>query len=406
MKTNTNTSRKQTPNKVLENTALVHLQVTVWSGQAKLDPSDIRLGDGGKLPPADVAQIGNKKICDPKLLKVFTTQRERIRTVVTDYGVPLMGGYAIPVDAVPKITPILDELMKEFEAAKEKFMASYDEALENWIQEHPEFASAIRNSVLSAEQAGERISAGYSIFQLSPVKGGEALLDGTDRSMSNALIEDIQREARKFYDKYGHDAVAKVDPRTSATWKNLRFKVGGLTFLDAKFDALHDLLQETIDLYAANPGSVSGLPLAQLKHNALVMSSDEIHRVLAGTRAADTDADSAPAEDAPVSSAPAPVLESSATSVEAVGALADAAPEEASAENKSASAPDADPVPEVAKPRAAHASPNADFDELFGDLDSLLSEPSDVAEDSANDDPAEQVEPAKRVVQTLDWGAW
>lgn len=395
---------------VLENTALVHLRVTVWSGQAKLDPSDIRLGDGGKLPPADVAQIGHKKICDPKLLKTFTTQRERIRNVVTDVGVPLMGGYAVPVDAVPRIQPVIDKLIEEFEAAKEAFLASYDQALDNWIQEHPEFASAIRSSVLSAEQAGERISASYSIYQLAPVAGCETLLSGTDTSMSNALIEDIQREARKFYDRYGNDAVTKVDPRTSATWKNLRFKVGGLTFLDAKFDALYDLLQETIDLYAASSGSVTGLPLAQLKHNALVLSSDEIHRVLDGTKAADTDADSAPAEDAPEEVAPtvAPAVSSSPAETPAHAGPAKAP------EDMSASTPDADPAPEAAQPRAAKASPNADFDELFGDLDALLSDDvtSETVADNARDDALEQSKAvpqppsAERIASTMDWGAW
>lgn len=395
----------------LDLTALVHLKVSVWSGQAKLDPSDIRLGDGGKLPPAEVAQIGNKKICDPKLLKVFTTLRERIRNTVTDYGVSLMGGYAVPVDAVPKIVPVLDKLIAEFDEAKEKFMASYDEAVENWIQEHPEFATAIRNSVLSAEQAGERISATYSIYQLSPIKGSEELLDGTDQSMSNALIEDIQREARKFYDKYGRDSIAKVDPRTSATWKNLRFKVSGLTYLDAKFDALHDLLQETIDLYAAGSGSVTGINLATLKHNALVLSTDEIHRVLSGDSSADASVDSAPSDDSPADAdnGQSDAVESTDTAPEPDQPTT----EGAVAEEVSASNPDTDSAKESAAPEeGGQPAQDSDFDALFGDLDDFLTENMEGEGDSASEeaptqeDTAQQGHSAERVVTTMDWGAW
>ena len=39
-----------------------------------------------------------KKICDPAKLKVFKTLKEQARRALQNVGLPLLGGYAVPLD--------------------------------------------------------------------------------------------------------------------------------------------------------------------------------------------------------------------------------------------------------------------------------------------------------------------
>ncbi|WP_193085863.1 MULTISPECIES: DUF3150 domain-containing protein [Halomonas] len=402
MMTRNNTSAADTNTETLDQVALVQLDVSVWSGQTQLRAEDIRLGDGGQLPPAKVAQIGNKKICDPDTLRVFRTLRETIRSTVTDHGVPLMGGYAVPQEVIPKVVPKLETLIKKFEDAKEHFLTSYDASLEAWIDDNPGFSKEIRRSALPVEDVRDRISANFKIYQLAPVAGAEEHVGGKEE-MSDSLISEIQKTARKFYDKYGKSTVTKVDPRTRATWQNMRFKVGGLTFLDAKFDALHELLQQTIDLYG--DASVTGTNLAQLKHNALVMSTDEIHTYLSGNATATTpDADQDDAGDAAEATASGDDLDQPTT---------DSSTETAPAPVSDSTSPS--PVDDDSAQEAASGRSEVDdFDSMFGDLDSLLSDDEDATTetltegDKAQDDdaPAPSPTPDTQHVASADWGAW
>ncbi|WP_075881903.1 DUF3150 domain-containing protein [Vreelandella massiliensis] len=401
MMTRNNAKAADTNTETLDQVALVQLNVSVWSGQTQLKAEDIRLGDGGKLPPAKVAQIGNKKICNPDDLKVFRTLRETIRNTVTDHGVPLMGGYAIPQDVVSKVVPKLEMLIKKFEDAKEKFLASYDQSLEDWIAENPGFSNEIRRSALPVEDVRDRISASFKIYQLAPVAGAEEHVGGKVE-MSDSLITEIQKTARKFYDKYGKASVSKVDPRTVATWQNLRFKVSGLTFLDAKFDALNDLLQETIDLYG--DASVTGTNLAQLKHNALVLSTDEIHTYLSGGATA-TPTDDADQDDADETADASDSSEAHTTDTSSQPAHADAS------ESASTSTADADAADSEAN---ADGDDGDDFDSMFGDLDSLLSgdesadtdAPTEADQEQGEDDSTSTTQPETQKVASVDWGAW
>lgn len=401
MMTRNNTSAADTDinTETLDQVALVQLDVSVWSGQTQLRAEDIRLGDGGQLPPAKVAQIGNKKICDPDTLRIFRTLREKIRSTVTDYGVPLMGGYAVPQDAIPKVIPKLEMLINDFEDAKEHFLISYDASLEAWIDDNPGFSKEIRRSALPVEDVRDRISANFKIYKLAPVAGAEEHVGGK-KEMSDALISEIQKSARKFYEKYGKATVTKADPRTRATWQNLRFKVGGLTFLDAKFDQLHELLQQTIDLY--EEVSVTGTNLAQLKHNALIMSTDEIHTYLSGNATATTpDADQDEAGDAAEATASGDDLDQPTT---------DSSTEAAPVSDSASPSPVDD---DSAQESTSERSEVDDFDSMFGDLDSLLSDDEDstnetLTEGKAKDDdaPASMPTPSTHKVSSDDWGAW
>ena len=159
--TNATTTNATTALQQLDKFALVNLSISIWSGQAKLLASELELGDGGKLPSEKVALLGNKKICDPAKLKVFKTLKEQARRALQNVGLPLLGGYAVPLDEFDNVQKVLDDVLRKFESAKQDFLTSYDQAIQSWIADNPEDADLIRGGVKDVRDVADRIKGDY-----------------------------------------------------------------------------------------------------------------------------------------------------------------------------------------------------------------------------------------------------
>lgn len=257
--------------------ALVSIDITVWSGQAKLSAKDLK--GVSHLPSEKVAQLGNKKICDPQKLKVFNTLREQARVALQEVGMPLLGGYAIPLDQLANTHSFLQGVMQRFEHAKNDFLASYDQAVTEWIDENPGDADLIRSGIIDSADVARRLHADYQVFNIAPVGGMEDGLERAAGGMSTELIEEVKTKTGKFYEKHIRKG-GMVDRRTRSVFSHLAKKVSGLTFLDSRFDGLLDLLEETKGIYDASKSAISGSEFQHLKANTLILSTDHIQDYL------------------------------------------------------------------------------------------------------------------------------
>ena len=139
----------------------MNLDITLWSARKKMTPEDL---GGAELPPEDLASLGSKRVADPESLRIFSTLKSLAFTFLDRHGVRFMFGWAIPEEKARDIVAELISIRDEFRAAKEDFLAAYDTSLEAWIAKHQEWASIIRNSVVSSEYVRARLgSAGSSI---------------------------------------------------------------------------------------------------------------------------------------------------------------------------------------------------------------------------------------------------
>jgi hypothetical protein len=133
---------------ILDRLAVVHLDVRIWSARKKLMAEDL---GNTELPPEDLASLGSKRICNPEELKRFSTLKARAVSILERNGVRFLNGWAIPLDRMEQISSELATVRDDFNIARDDFLQRYDQAVREWIDQHPHWASIIAGSVVSEE---------------------------------------------------------------------------------------------------------------------------------------------------------------------------------------------------------------------------------------------------------------
>ncbi|WP_387489043.1 DUF3150 domain-containing protein [Photorhabdus sp. RM96S] len=235
----------------LQSLCVIHVDFDIWSGQTRLSASDLKLGEGGEIPPEKVAQLGSKKICDPAKLKGFHRLKTETRRLLLKFGMPFMNGFAVPVSKTDEICNKLNDINYQFNQLKQDFINGYNKAVDEWCQENPEYERAIRAGALPKETVEERIGFEYQVFMIQPVNEDEANAKRLNRKverLGDDLVSEVVQEANKFYVERlaGRDQCAVT---TRQTLRNIRDKVDGLSFLNSAFNPLVKLLDQTLRGY-------------------------------------------------------------------------------------------------------------------------------------------------------------
>lgn len=230
---------------VLDKLCVVTIHNTIWSGARHMRPEDIRLGDGGQMPPKDVATLGSKKICDPKSLNIFRAIDCRMDAACFAVGTRFLKGYAIPDTALDALTTELDEHVAEFEREKRAFLHKYDEGVEKWIATHQEFEAVIRRSVLPATEVERRLTTGYAVFRIgyAPAAQTESVLDDKVGGLCETLYREVETEASEVLQSaYSGNMTRRILQPIG----RLLQKLDGMSFLDAGIGRLVAALQPTL----------------------------------------------------------------------------------------------------------------------------------------------------------------
>lgn len=257
--------------KNLDKLVLVNLDIDIWSGQAKLQASDLKRISVEDLPPESLASLGSKRLCNKEHLKVFSKLKTRANRAVMDHGRPFLGGYAYPSDRVQELEGRLIIIEQEYLEAKRQFLNRYDQAVEDWIRENPDYAEAIRAGALTRAEVAERLNFGFQIINIQPTESPEAQtrLKKSVQGVGDALVDEIANRANEFFEKYLVGA-EQVSTQTKRTLKNMRDKVSGMAFLNGNLLPMEQLLDEMLRGYAVHQGK---------KH----VTGEDFNRILAAT---------------------------------------------------------------------------------------------------------------------------
>ena len=249
---------------VLDSLFAINLNVTLWSARRKLTPEDL---GGVELPPEDVASLGSKRICNPEHLRVFTMLRGRAYSLLNKTGVKFLGGWAIPEDKADSVVSELQTLKDKFEAAEDAFLTDYDKHLQDWINEHPDWASVIARSTVSADYVKARLGFGWQLFRVQPAMQGEA-------AANSGLPEEVSGLAGTLFNEIAHDATeiwnsvfigrTEVTHRAMSPLRVLRDKLRGLSFVHPNAAPVADLIDMA---FAVMPpkGNITGSDLLLLQ---------------------------------------------------------------------------------------------------------------------------------------------
>lgn len=232
MTTTTITNTAHTAEFMLDQLQVVKLNIRLWTSSKKLRPEDLKLADGTVLPPDTLASLGTKKTVDPKQLLEFTRIKKEAERICLEAGTRFIGGFANPADEIPKIVNELDALSRLFDQEKGRFLNAYSESTEQWVNQHPDFADAIRNAIEPVASVERKLVFDYMVFRVSKPQGelGDSLNRHT-LSLSAQLFREIAQDAKELIDRsfVGKDSVTA---RVLNAFRRMRDKLDSLGFLD------------------------------------------------------------------------------------------------------------------------------------------------------------------------------
>jgi hypothetical protein len=215
---------------ILNQLTAVNLNVSIWSAKKKLTAEDF---GSVELPPEELTSLGNKKICDPEHLRIFSTLKARAVNQLDRIGVRFLGGWAINDNQTSFIYDRLLEVKNEFLAAKDSFLANYDMAVKSWADKHQGWERLIADSPVSAEQVGKRMSFNWQFFKVVPPQNDLASRDLLTEvnGLGATLLGEIAKEAKVVWDKV-YAGKTKVSHKALSPLKTLRQKLAGLSFVE------------------------------------------------------------------------------------------------------------------------------------------------------------------------------
>lgn len=220
--------------KILSSMSMVWLKAGWFRGGVKLQAQDITLGDGGKLPPDQVARLGTKLVIDPSELAVFGTLVKRAERVLLAQGLRFMGGYAVPNEYIDSVLVELRKVEVDFRDALRDLTNRYNDIVNDWIGKNSEFADAIRRSVLPVDEVEARCHFRFRVYGITVPEGVDASATAASEvaTMGDTLLDEVAVEVREII----RDSIDGKPPKIKITIlrriEPVRRKLKALAFLD------------------------------------------------------------------------------------------------------------------------------------------------------------------------------
>lgn len=252
----------QTDITVLDHLMVLNLDVNIWSARRKLTPADFA---GAELPPEELASLGSKKVCNPKELRIFGTLKARAVNMLDRNGVRFLSGWGIPEDRADAIVADLTVVRDDFLTSKEQFLSRYDEAVQDWVSQHPGWERLIGNSTVSADHVRARLDFKWQMFRLAAPQNQKVSQGLQDEvvGLGGTLFEEIAKAATEAWiccfegkDKVTHKALSPL--------KSIQRKLSGLRFVEPRVLPVADLLKTAFQRIPAR-GHIQGADLILLQ---------------------------------------------------------------------------------------------------------------------------------------------
>jgi len=220
--------------KFLSKVVMVNVESHIWSARKKLRDEDFEGVNAEDLPPKKATSLGSKFTINPKSLNPFVMLRGQTEKHCLSFGIKFMGGYAIPEEHFPVVLAQLKIIKDKYDLEIKKFIATYDDAVDSWLAEFPEFEDALRRSVLPASIVERKFGFDFSVYKIQPANNNDSNIPGLDdevSSMSGCLFKEVAKEASYLLENslIGRKSITR---RTLFPITRIRLKLDALSFLD------------------------------------------------------------------------------------------------------------------------------------------------------------------------------
>jgi hypothetical protein len=249
--------------KVLDSLLALHLEVNIWTARKKLSPEDFA---GATLPPEDLASLGSKRVCDPEALRVFGTLKARAVSLLDRHGVRFLGGWAIPESQAGAIVAELEQILLDFNAAKEDFLSRYDESVRDWIAKHTGWEQIIADSTVSADYVRSRMGFLWRVYRIVPPNPADPVMEGLKdevASLGQTLFGEVSKAATEAWHKC-FAGKTEITRKALSPLRTIHQKLSGLSFVEPRVSPVADLIHTAFE-HLPKRGRIEGANLLMLQ---------------------------------------------------------------------------------------------------------------------------------------------
>ena len=230
----------------LSDMTLINIDVSMWTGRARLSLEDLPVDVRDQLPPEELASLGSKKLVDPDLLRPIVQVKTKMFTFMGIHGVKFLGGYAVPDAALPDVTQELSELSQEFTDRVNTFAGDYAQATEEWMAKHPAWREALSRALPDFNTMRGKFSFTFQCLKVHVADTGLAGDNGTltAQSVGSKALQEICHEIAELRDSSFPDGREKFTVRAFRGFAQVIEKCKATTFFNPEIAPLQALLED------------------------------------------------------------------------------------------------------------------------------------------------------------------
>lgn len=235
----------------VDNKLLISVDISAWSGKAKLTRADLSDTVQAELPPEKLARLGQKTLVDPALLQPFNMLRTSVYSHLSNCGVRMLGGWMISEQALPDLSFYLNSAATEYMQHVADFLNTYQNAALEWANQYPEWRDALLMSLPDPQTMQRKFSFSFHAYRLEAMSTGATYDDAQEQldQVGTTAFGQLAEELKSICDQsFGHSRT-KFDARVFKPLDRLVERARALSFSDPQMDTFAEFLKRTLDKY-------------------------------------------------------------------------------------------------------------------------------------------------------------
>lgn len=230
-----------------DNAIFLSLNVSCWTGRAKLTASDLNVSTD-ELPPETLAALGSKKLIDPqRIQEILKIKTETVRKL-NSYGVKLMGGWLISEDLFDTATQYLQNAADKFNLAVANLVNNYDSYLNEWTLQYPQWADKILDAAPTASSVASRFKFGFRAFKLRESRTDFSCDESKESFVDSAYVQ-LAADIKKICEDSFADDRASFKISCFKPVRALIDKLRNISFVDPNMGRLATFLERAVSSY-------------------------------------------------------------------------------------------------------------------------------------------------------------
>jgi hypothetical protein len=260
----------------LDEVLLFVLDVKLFHGNRKVNPTDLSAALGVDVTQDDVFTLGVKRVFDKEFVNKLNRVKAAMERACLNAGTPFLSGYAVPDNKADGVANELESLTQKGDDIKHAILRDFTKICDDYAAKHPQWESVIKKNSFSESYVRDRIQFNWRAIKVSAGRDDGIISVGLKSEVGGllgSLLSGVSKAAKRFIDE-------SLTGKTVVTRKALRplvatrEKLSGFTFLDNRVEPLCELIDRVVNAMPQD-GPIGGEHLAQLIGMASILMTPQ-----------------------------------------------------------------------------------------------------------------------------------